>query len=99
VIERGYWGRYGRGFVDQAKACIPNFGDRGVGLLLGEVEGFFGLVKNGIRGVYHSVSIEYLQRYLDEYTFRYNQRNSRTPMFWAMLSRVEKNAGPAAAAA
>jgi len=28
------------------------------------IEGFFGLVKNGIRGVYHSVSSKYLQSYL-----------------------------------
>lgn len=33
------------------------------------VEGFFGLVKNGLRGVYHSVSTSYLQSYLDEYVF------------------------------
>lgn len=56
------------------------------------VEGFFGLFKNGIRGVYHSISVEYLQRYLDEYAFRYNRRNSRTPMFWAMMERVRKTA-------
>jgi transposase len=54
------------------------------------IEGFFGLFKNGIRGVYHSVSRTYLQNYLDEYTFRYNRRHSATPMFWAMLERVEK---------
>ena len=54
------------------------------------VEGFFGLFKNGVRGVYHSISGEYLQNYLDEYAFRYNRRNSSTPMFWAMLDRVEK---------
>jgi transposase len=54
------------------------------------IEGFFGLLKNGIRGVYHSVSTAYLQNYLDEFTFRYNRRNSSTPMFWAMLDRVEK---------
>jgi len=63
------------------------------------VEGFFGLVKNGIRGVYHAVSIEYLQNYLDEYCFRYNQRNSRTPMFWAMMERIRKNPPAAAATA
>ncbi len=34
------------------------------------VEGFFGLFKNGVRGVYHSVSTTYLQNYLDEYSFR-----------------------------
>jgi transposase len=54
------------------------------------IEGFFGLFKNGVRGVYHSVSTRYLQNYLDEYAFRYNRRGSSTPMFWAMLDRVEK---------
>jgi transposase-like protein len=54
------------------------------------IEGFFGLVKTGIRGVYHSVSKRHLQGYLDEYAFRYNRRNSTTPMFWAILDRVRK---------
>jgi transposase len=54
------------------------------------VEGFFGLFKNGVRGVYHAISTTYLQNYLDEYAFRYNRRNSSQPMFWAMLDRVEK---------
>lgn len=54
------------------------------------VEGFFGLLKNGIRGVYHSVSSRYLQSYLDEYAFRYNERDSSTPMFWTILGRVRK---------
>ena len=34
------------------------------------IEGFWALLKNGIRGVYHSVSTEYLQDYINEYTFR-----------------------------
>jgi transposase len=54
------------------------------------IEGFFGLLKNGIRGVYHSVSSQYLQNYLDEYAFRYNHRDQEQPMFWAMLDQVEK---------
>jgi transposase-like protein len=56
------------------------------------IEGFFGLLKNGIRGVYHSVSTKHLQSYLDEYAFRYNRRDEATPMFWAILNRVEKPA-------
>lgn len=56
------------------------------------VEGFFGLFKNGVRGVYHAISTAYLQNYLDEYTFRYNRRHSRQPMFWAILERVQKRA-------
>jgi hypothetical protein len=54
------------------------------------VEGFFGLFKNGVRGVYHAISTRYVQDYLNEYTFRYNRRDGREPMFWAMLGRVEQ---------
>jgi transposase-like protein len=54
------------------------------------IEGFFGLVKNGIQGVYHAVSAEYLQSYLNEYSFRYNRRDGRQPIFWAILDRVQK---------
>ncbi|HEX8743961.1 MAG TPA: IS1595 family transposase [Thermoleophilaceae bacterium] len=54
------------------------------------IEGFWSLFKNGVRGVYHAVSTTYLQDYLNEYAFRYNRRNSREPMFWAMLRRVEQ---------
>jgi transposase len=54
------------------------------------VEGFFGLFKNGVRGVYHAISADYLQAYLDEYAFRYNRRKSKEPMFWEMLNRVQK---------
>jgi len=38
------------------------------------VESFFAILKRGINGVYHSVSREHLQRYLDEFEFRYNAR-------------------------
>ncbi len=54
------------------------------------VEGFWGLVKNGIRGVYHSVGKGYLQSYLNEYTFRYNRRFDTQPMFLSFLKQVEK---------
>lgn len=54
------------------------------------VEGFFALFKTGMAGVYHSVSTQYLQSYLDEYTFRFNRRDGRAPIFWAILDRVQK---------
>jgi hypothetical protein len=56
------------------------------------IEGFWSLVKNGIRGVYHNVSAEYLQHYLDEYSWRYNHRHDARPMFWTILHEVDKNA-------
>jgi transposase-like protein len=38
------------------------------------VEGYFGLLKRGIYGIYHSVSPKHLQRYCDEFAYRYNVR-------------------------
>jgi transposase len=55
------------------------------------IEGFFGLFKNGVRGVYHAISTTYLQDYLNEFTFRYNRRDGSTPLFWAILHRVRKD--------
>jgi transposase len=54
------------------------------------IEGFFGLVKTGIRGVYHSVSAKWLQGYLNEYAWRYNHRDDRRAMFRMLLQRAAK---------
>lgn len=34
------------------------------------IEGFWSLLKNGIRGAHHAVGAAYLQSYVDEYVFR-----------------------------
>jgi transposase len=60
------------------------------------VEGFFGLVKTGISGVHHAVSRRYLQSYIDAYAYRYNRRDSTTPLFWSILGEVQKPAAPVA---
>jgi transposase len=52
------------------------------------IEGFFSLVKNGLRGVYHSVSAKWLQGYLNEYAWRYNHRDDRAAMFRRLLVRA-----------
>jgi transposase len=53
------------------------------------VEGFFSLVKSGIRGSYHSVSAKHLQSYLNEYAWRYNERsNTERSMFESLLDRA-----------
>ena len=54
------------------------------------IEGFWSLVRNGLRGVYHSVGKGYLQSYLNEYSFRYNRRFDEQPMFISFLKQVEK---------
>jgi len=52
------------------------------------VEGFFGNMKNGIRGTYHAVSSKWLPSYLNEYVFRYNNRSNGRSMFELLLLRA-----------
>src|SRR5207245_8550599 len=54
------------------------------------IEGFWSLVRRGIGGTYHAVSTKHLQSYLDEYAFRYNNREHPVGMFDAFLNRITK---------
>jgi transposase-like protein len=38
------------------------------------VEGFFGVLKRGLRGIYQHVGSDHLHRYINEFEFRYNHR-------------------------
>lgn len=51
------------------------------------IDGFFGLVKNAIRGVHHGVSLKWLQGYLNEYAWRWNHRDDDEAMFKTLLLR------------
>lgn len=55
------------------------------------VEGLWSLIKGGIRGVYHSVSPDNLQSYLDEYCFRYNRRHEGNLQFKSILERASRS--------
>jgi hypothetical protein len=43
-------------------------------------------MKNGVRGVYHHISLKYLQRYVEEYAFKQNTRIN-TDMFDVLLGQ------------
>src|SRR3954469_437200 len=40
------------------------------------VESFFGMMKRGLMGTYHHVSEAHLQRYCEEFSFRYSHRKT-----------------------
>jgi transposase len=52
------------------------------------IEGFWSLVKRGIGGVYHAVSAKHLQGYLNEYAWRYNERDNPRAKFTTLLLRA-----------
>lgn len=51
------------------------------GLNTNTIEGYWGLIKSGIRGNYKSLSKKYLPFYLVEYDYKYNHRNKTSGLF------------------
>jgi len=45
------------------------------------IENAFSLLKRGIYGTYHKVSIKHLGRYCNEFSFRFNRRGTQAQMF------------------
>jgi transposase-like protein len=45
------------------------------GFTTNNVENFFGIFKRGVYGTFHHVSEQHLQRYLNEFSFRYSNRS------------------------
>jgi transposase len=54
------------------------------------IEGFWAHLKRGISSTHISVSRKHLQKYVDEFGFRYNTRHEPGAMFKRMLDQVSK---------
>lgn len=53
------------------------------------IEGFWGLLKRGILGIYHFTSKKHLQLYVDEFVFRYNTKDQEdSQRFNWLLSNI-----------
>jgi hypothetical protein len=49
---------------------MPNIGE----VYTNTIKGWFALLKRGVTGTFHHVSEQHLDRYVDEFAFRYNRR-------------------------
>jgi transposase-like protein len=67
---------------DQVNHFVKEYAryEDGVCITTNGVEGFFGLLKRGINGVYHHVGQQHLHRYLAEFDYRYNSRKDTDSM-------------------
>lgn len=80
---RGLAGEYQHGVVDHASEYV-----RGR-IHVNGVENFWSLLKRGLTGIYHSVEVEHLDRYLDEFSYRYNTRKvTDAQRFRASVPRI-----------
>ena len=62
------------------------------GVTTNRIEGFWGHFKRMVFGIYHFVSKEYLQRYIDEAVYRYNTRKiSESLRFTDMFRKAIRN--------
>lgn len=55
------------------------------------IEGFWSLLKRGIIGIYHFTTRKHLQKYVDEFVFRYNTRDDSTRNRFNTLLRNLEN--------
>lgn len=52
------------------------------------IEGFWSQLKRSIHGTFHHVSAKHLQKYVNEFAYRYNRRKSELPMFLHLVAAM-----------
>lgn len=78
--------RYNHDFINHKEKIYGN-GE----VYTNTIEGFWSIFKRGIMGIYHFVSKRHLQKYVDEFTFRYNTlKISQTERFDLFLQNMER---------
>lgn len=75
---------YSRFFVDHSRGQYASGN-----VTTNRIEGFWGILKRGIIGVYQMTSRKHLQRYVDEFVWRYNLRKRPSIGFYSFLCNIE----------
>ena len=57
------------------------------------IESFWSVLKRGLHGTYHHVSVKHLGKYVDEFTFRLNEGNVKIPTMKRLESLVKGAVG------
>ncbi len=55
------------------------------------IEGFWSIIKNGIKGSYRAISKKYLPFYLAEFSYKYNNRHLQNNSFHAIIENTVKD--------
>lgn len=56
------------------------------------IDGFWRQLKRSIDGTYHHVTAHHLQKYVNEYSFRYSHRDDERNMFWTIFQQIIRHA-------
>jgi hypothetical protein len=58
------------------------------------IDGYWGLLKRGVIGSFHQISVKHLHRYLSEFQFRWNNRDSAEIFTYVVAALVIGTALP-----
>lgn len=93
IIVTDEWGAYNNLSKDYQHEVVKHNANEFVnekGHHTNGLEGYWSLFKRGVYGIYHSVSAKHLNRYCDEFAYRFNTRNvNDTERFSLSLTQME----------
>lgn len=88
LAYRGMQSHCKHSIIDHGRKEYVNFNDATIHT--NTIEGFWGIFKRGYNGIYNWMSKKHLQKYVDEFVFRYNSRKIKeSERFCLFLQNIE----------